>query len=320
MLRFARYAVEYAALLGVRESVRYLAPERAVGLGEALGRRYARAGAPRSADAAINLRLAFPEWSDAERGGVLEASFANLGRHLTEVMLLQGPHRERLLAGVEVEGHEHYERARSQSASGGVIVLTAHFGSWELCGAAMAARGYPMSVVHHGVANPWVDAMVSGWRRAAGVDEIPMGRAGTGVFRALSRGRAIAMLLDQNAHRDEGIFAPFFGRPALTRSGPASIAMTRGVAVLPAFVFRVGDTPRHVLRMMPPLELESCGPEEDPARALGQNVAAMNAAIESAIRQAPDHWMWPHRRFKTQPEGEPSPYPPRRRRIRRKTV
>jgi KDO2-lipid IV(A) lauroyltransferase len=319
LLRPARYAVEYAALLALREAVRHLPPARAVSVGTSLGRRWARAGGPRCADAETNLRLAFPEWSEARRREVLEDTFAGLGRHLAEVCTLSGPHRDVLLAGVEVEGHAHYEEARRRSGSGGMIVLTAHFGSWELCAAAMAARGYPVSAVRHGIANPWVDAMVSGWRRAAGVEEIRMGRAGTGVFRALSRGRAVAMLLDQNAHRDEGVFAPFFGHPALTRSGPARIAMNRDLPVLPVFIFRQGLTPGHVVRMMPPLELESElePPSEDSDMAVARNVGRMNAVIEEVVREAPDHWMWPHRRYKTQPEGRSSPYPPRRRRRRR---
>jgi KDO2-lipid IV(A) lauroyltransferase len=304
-----RYASEYALLLGVREAFRHLSPQRAVALGARLGAFYARVRGPRTADAATNLSLAFPDWTHAERGRVLEATFANLGRHLAELCLLQGPHRESLLAGIEVEGHENYEAARSRSESGGMIALTAHFGSWELCAAVMADRGYPVSVVRHDLANPWVDRMVSGWRQAAGVEEIQMGRAAMGVFRGFSQGRVVCMLLDQNAHSDEGVFAPFFGHLALTRSGPARIAVSRRVAVLPVFLFRVGDTSRHVVRLQPPLELEVC--DEDWEGALAINVARMNQAIEDAVRQAPDHWLWSHRRFKTRPEGEPPIYPRR---------
>ncbi len=317
MLRRARYALEYAALLGIREAVRHLPPERAVAVGAGIGRRYARARGPRSEDAVRNLSLAFPDWSDAQRERVLEDGFANLGRHLAELCLLQGPHRGRLLAGVEVEGEEHYDAARLRSGSDGFIVLTAHFGSWELCAAAMSGRGYPVSVVHHRISNPWIDSMASDWRQAAGVHEIQLGRASMGVFRALSKGRVIAMLLDQNARRDEGVFAPFFGQQALTRSGPASIAMNRGVAVLPVFMFRVGDSPRHVVKMQAPLDIEQDA--HDPESALGRNVARMNAVIEAAVREAPDHWLWPHRRFKTRPEGDPPLYAARRRR-RRGTV
>lgn len=137
-----------------------------------------------------------------------------------------------------------------------------------------------------------------------------MGRAAIGVFRALSRGRVVTVLLDQNAHADEGIFAPFFAHRALTRSGPALIAMSRGIVVVPVFCFRVGESARHVVKVLAPLELEPG--DTDPEGALERNVARMNAAIEDAIRQAPDHWLWPHRRFKTRPDGEAAIYPPRR--------
>jgi KDO2-lipid IV(A) lauroyltransferase len=282
-----------------------------VALGARIGAFYARVHGPRTADAALNLALSFPERSDLERQHLLVASFESLGRCLAEVCLLQGPHRDRLLSGVSVEGLEHYESAKRRSASGGVIVVSAHFGSWELCGVAMARLGYPVSVVYHPVENPRFREMASGWRRAAGIDEIEMGRAALGVFRALARGRVVTLLIDQNAHRDEGVFAPFFGHPALTRSGPASLAMTRGVPVLPVFVHRVGATCRHVVRVHPALVLE---PEAgDPEGALVRNVGRMNAAVEDAIRLDPDHWLWPHRRFKTRPVGEPPIYPRRRR-------
>jgi len=304
--------LEYAVLLAARELFRHLHPERAVALGARFGSAYARLRGPRTGDAAINLALAFPEWSAAERQRVLVASFANLGRCIAEVFLLQGAQRERLLDGLAIEGLEHYDAAKRASASGGMIVLTAHFGSWELCGAAMAQRGYPLSVVHHGVGNPHLEKMVSGWRRAANVEEIRLGRAAMGVFRGLAKGRLVTLLLDQNAQRDEGLFAPFFGQLALTRSAPAMIAMNRGVPVLPVFVFRVGGTSRHVVRVCPPLEMEPS--DEDPDGAVARNVGRMNEAIEAAIREAPDHWLWPHRRFKTRPEGEPPLYPRSRRR------
>lgn len=314
MLRRARHALEYAALLGVREAVGHLPPEAALAVGAAAGRRYVRLGGPRTDDAARNLSLAFPDWTPAARARVLEASFANLGRHVAELCLLHGPHRDRLLAGVEVEGQEHYDAARRRAGAGGFLVLTAHFGSWELCAAAMGSRGYPVSVVHHELKNPWLDAMMSRWRRAASVDEIRLGRASLGVFRALSRGRVVAMLLDQNAHPDEGVFAPFFGEPALTRSGPANLAMSRGVPVLPVFIFRVADTARHVVRMQAPLDLRR--DDGNPESSLGRNVARMNAVIEAAVREAPDHWLWPHRRFKARPPGSEPVYATRRRRRR----
>lgn len=316
-----RHASEYAGLLALRELFRHLPPEPAVALGACIGAAWARAHGPRTRDARVNLALAFPDWSEARREEVLERAFANLGRQLAEVCLLQGPHRERLLAGIEVIGGDHYQEARRQSESGGIIALTAHFGAWELCAAVMAERGYPVSVVGHPLSNPWADRMVSGWRRRAGVQQVRLGRASFGVLRALSSGRVVAMLLDQNAGRDEGVAAPFFGRPAMTRSGPARIAMLRRVSVLPVFIHRVGVSSRHVVRMEPPLALEpDPGPGDEDARAAAveRNVGRMNAVIEATVRASPEQWLWAHRRFRTPAPGQSSPYPRRRAASRRR--
>jgi len=319
--RRVRHAVEYALVAAARSLFRNLSPGRSIAVGAAVGRAYEALRLPRSADALRNIGLAFPEKTAAERRALARASFENLGRCLAEVFLLQGRHRAALLAGLEVDGFEHYEFAKRCSPSGGVIVLTAHFGSWELCGAAMAQAGHPLSVVHHPIANPHIEAMVRRLRERARVEEIRMGRAAIGVFRALARGRVVAMLLDQNAHRDEGVFAPFFGVAASTRSAPALLAMTRNLPVLPVFVFRTGKSTKHVVRIFPPLDLEP-DPDDDALReaVLQRNVARMNAAIEDAIRLAPDHWLWPHRRWKTRPPGEPEIHPGRRRGRRRSRV
>jgi KDO2-lipid IV(A) lauroyltransferase len=307
-----RQRLEYAALIVLRGIVRRLPIAIAVFLGGKLGTAYARLGAPRTRDAAVNLQIAFPTSSRLARQRLLVASFANLGRCLAEVLLLQGRQRDELLAGVTVEGLESYDAARLRSATGGVIVLTAHFGSWELSAAAMAERGYPISVVHHRIANPHVEGMVRSWRARARVEEIPLGSAATGVFRALASGRIVVMLLDQNAHRDEGVFAPFFDQPASTRSAPARIAMARGFPVLPVFICRRGQTTQHVIQILPALELEPGGASDhDDEVALSRNVACMNRAIEEAVRRAPDQWLWAHRRFRTQPDGAPPVYPRR---------
>ena len=94
--------------------------------------------------------------------------------------------------------------------------------------------------------------------------------------------------------------------------------MTREVPVLPVFVFRSGTTTKHVVRVFPALELEP-EPESDAetAAVLRRNVARMNDAIERAVRLAPDHWLWPHRRWKTRPAGAPALYPRRRKSRRR---
>jgi KDO2-lipid IV(A) lauroyltransferase len=276
-----------------------------------MGRLYGRLGGPRSRTALINLRVAFPDWSDDERRRVMVGHFENLGRHLAEIAQLGGSHRNVLLAGIEVEGFEHYQAARESSPDGGVILMTAHFGAWEMCAAGLVQRGLPLVAIHRELGNPLVEQMVRDWRSAIGLELLPLGRAAVGALRVLRQGRTLVALADQNAGREEGLFVPFFGRPASTRSALVRLAMRTGAPLVPAYAFRQAGSPagRHRIRFFPALELEREGAEG----ALERNLTHMNRAIEEAIRQAPDHWMWGHRRWRTRPEGLDRLYPPRRR-------
>ncbi len=296
-------ALLVALLLGALR----LVPERvALRIGAWIGTTYARVGGPRIGDARANLRIAFPDWSDAARRRVLVRSFGHLGRGLAEFARLGLLDREQLRERVAVEGLEHLEAARRASPNGGVIVLTGHFGSWELLAAAMVARDIPAAVVHRSRDNALIDGLVGRLRGAGGAELLARGNAARAALAGLKGGRVLAMPYDQNCRRREGVFVPFFGRLACTRDGPPRIAMRTGSPVVPVFIYRQPDGVHHVARFFPALELLPDDGERDGA--LTENARRMTAPIEAAIREAPDHWIWIHRRFRTQPEGEDHPY------------
>jgi len=277
-----------------------------VAWGGALGRTWARLGLVRTQDALVNLRIAFPEWSEARRREVLERSFANLGRGVAELAFLERLTPENVEDVVSVEGMEHFHAARAAAPDVGVIALTAHFGNFELLAVAMALRGFPITIVYR-ERGPDLEATLRSWRELHGTTTIPRGSAARGVLRALRERRVVAMTLDQDTPRREGVFVPFFSRLASTRDAPARIAMRTGAPVLPVFVFRRGESHRHHMRCLPALDLEPAG--GDPEGAVRENVRRMTRVIEDAIREAPDQWAWTHRRWRTQPAGEPRPYP-----------
>ena len=287
-------------------------PESALRLGARIGRRWVQWGGPRVAEARLNLELALPELARGEREAILRRSFENTGRSLAEVVLLHGQHRDELVARVRVEGIEHLEAARRSTPHGGAFILTGHFGSWELGGAVLASRGYPVTSVHRARGDRGLEELATRWREASGQEVVALGEAGLGALRAVRRGRLVLMLVDQNARRREGVFAPFFGVPASTRFGPARLATRLGVPVVPAFLHRVGESGDHIGRIYPAVELER---EPDASGAadvvLRENVARMNRVLEDVIRAEPEQWMWAHRRFRTRPPGEPPIYPAR---------
>lgn len=308
-LRGRLLALAARALVGL---VRLLPRQAALDIAGRLGRAYAGLGGPRTGVAKVNLRIAFPEWTEPQRRSVLADSFANLARNFVELALLGREDAEQLRRLVSVEGLEHLEAARRQSETGGVIGLSGHFGSWELLAAAMVAHGLPVTLVERTRDNPQIEALVRSLRGQGGSELFPRGSAARSALRALREGKIFALLYDQNCGREEGVFVPFFGRLACTRSGPPRIAMHTGAPVLPVFAERLGGGARHRVRIHPALEILPAG--DDREAAIRENARRMTRVIEEEIRRVPDHWIWGHRRWRTQPKGEPKPYPSRRRR------
>jgi len=264
----------------------------------------------RRAVALEQLELAFPELDASARDAIWRESLRHHARSLVELARLAGSseQRARLVDAVEIRGTANADRARALAPEGrGVVVVTAHLGNWELCLAAMAAAGYPMAVVHHGLRRPGLSAWLAGVRTRQGdVELVELGTARAGeVLAALRAGRHLVAMMDQNARRDEGSFASFFGAPACTRRGPVVLALRMGVPLLPAFSHRVGEGPHHRVEFGEPIELER------PERLGGETLDALvdaglervNRVIEAAIRAHPEQWIWSHRRFRTRPDG-----------------
>ena len=310
-LRGRLAALAARALVGL---VQLLPRQTALRIAGPLGRAYARLGGPWISVGRVNLRIAFPEWTESRRRQVLAESCANLARSFVELALLHSGDAEELRRLVSIEGGDHLEAALGVSKTGGAIGLTAHFGSWEFLAAAMVAHGLPVTLVHRSRDNPLIEDLLGSLRQRGGSELFPRGTAARSALRALRDGKILAMTYDQNCGREHGVFVPFFGRLACTRSGPPRLAMHTGVPVVPVFVEREGESARHRVRFLPALEILPAGDDRDAA--ILENARRMTEVIEAAIRRVPDHWIWVHRRWLTQPKGEPKPYPSRRARRR----
>lgn len=296
-------ALEYGAARSILTGLGLLPRPVAVSLGLGIGRIAYTFGGRLRRTGARNLQLAFPEMSEKERAAILRGCFANLGRLLGEFSRLSRATPESLRRIIECEGIENLVAARA--AGRGVILFTGHLGAWELSSFALSAFGYPMSFLARRIDNPRVEKIIEQTRTRFGNRSIDKRSAARPLLRTLRAGGTVGILVDLNTHPHEAIFVDFFGIPASTTSGLATLALRTGAAVLPVFIPWDEARRRFVLRVDPPLKIERTGDEaEDISRLTSQ----FTSIIEDYVRRFPGQWLWIHRRWNTRPAGEANFY------------
>ena len=177
----------------------------------------------------------------------------------------------------------------------GVIILTAHFGNWELLAAGLAFSGYDISYIVRPMRSRQLDNMLNGIRKGTGGHPVPRSSL-KGALRCLRRNGLLGILSDIDTKVD-GVFVDFFGRPAFTPRGPVSLALRTGAALVPTLIIRQEDD-THIIVAEKALELEITGDIEEDIRV---NTARFTKIIESYIRKYPEQWIWIHQRWKTRP-------------------
>jgi Kdo2-lipid IVA lauroyltransferase/acyltransferase len=253
--------------------------------------------------AEFNLRLAFPEWSDAQRQAVLKGMARNLGWMAAEFARLPGYTAENIENVVVLDGHENFLAGKSRGK--GVIYLTGHIGAWELSSYAHALYGFPLHYMARPLDNAPLDAMVNEYRGRSGNKPIYKNEAARMMMKVLKGAGTIGILADQNTMPGEGVFVEFFGMPACTTTGIARVALHTDAAVVPGYAYWDENLRKYRLRFEPPVELVRTG---DAERDVRENTQRFTKVIEEIIRKHPEQWVWIHARWKNRPEGEPPLY------------
>ena len=231
------------------------------------------------------------------------AHLARLAREFVSFRFLTARQRRAL---VRVDGVPEFSRA--WEARKGVLVLTGHFGNFEVATAAALMQFPEVHGRIHFVRRPirpgWLDAWVHRRMRKAGYGTITKRDSLDHVLALLERGDAIVFPFDQHARRPDGIESEFFGHAAGTFKSLAIIALATGVPVVPASGWRERDG-RHVLRFEPVLPLIT---DPDPDVEIRRNTRQYNQALERMVLRHPEQWWWVHRRWK--PMGAARRRPP----------
>jgi len=245
-----------------------------------------------------NLRMAFgDEKPEAELEDIARRSYQNIMMTAFEFVRFPLYSGADIVRMVDVEGEENMRDAVSRGK--GVIVVSAHFGSWELLAARIHTLGFPMTAVGRPQNDSMINDFIVKMRTSKGTRHIPRGvPMFDHITKLLGNNELVGLVSDQNAG-PKGIFVDFFGHPAATFKGPGLFAVTRGSALVPVFIVRTAYQ-KHTAYICPVVEIEPSG---DAGRDLVAYTQAFTIVIEDFVRRHPDHWFWVHKRWKTPPPG-----------------
>jgi len=205
--------------------------------------------------------------------------FCNLGRSAVDILRMAGPDdfRQGL---IKVKGWKRFQEAYSRGK--GIVGLTAHLGNWELIGAWLSWKGYPLTVVGRRLYDPRLDKLLVRYREEGGERNVPVSQGAKPLLLALKRGEMIGLLADRGGKRVRRIPFPLFGRPIFIPLGPFLLAQKVGSPLVPLFIHLEKDG-SHLIEVGEVIE-----PEMDLPTLVGRWVGI----LEGFIRRYPTHWAW----------------------------
>lgn len=243
-----------------------------------------------------NIALAFPEMPESDRRALLKAQWDNVGRLFAEF-----PLTDRLTPAsgrVEIVGGERLVALAAEHRA--AVLISGHFSNWEIMAAAIVHLGVDCRITYRAANNPGIDRRIIEGRRRYGVKLLaPKGGDGSReILEAMKAGQSVAFLNDQKFNG--GVTAPFFGRPVRTAPGPTRMALRFDAPIIPMSVQRTRGARFRVV-VHPPLEFARTG---DRAADIEAGVAAVNAFMESRVRERPVEWFWVHKRWPAESYAE----------------
>lgn len=231
------------------------------------------------------------ELTEQEALEIARKSAVRFGPMFFEVLALPVLTENNIAGVVCFEGEERL--AAALQSGKGAILATAHSGNWELLGAALAMRGFPLVAVAQKQTSKVMDRFINELRTGAGM-QIVYKHEVRYILRILGQGKLLGLLIDQDAHGD-GIFVEFFQRIASTPQGAAVFARLKDIPIVPAFITEVSPGRHKVLIHEPVYVTKTANREADIFAA----TQVLTRRVEEHIRQKPAEWFWLHNRWKT---------------------
>lgn len=247
-----------------------------------------------------NIALCLPDYTPARQRQLVRRCLQETGKTILETGALWLRPAPAILQLIRhVDGVEHIENAIA--AGRGAILATPHLGAWEAAGLYCAAR-FNITCLYRPLRMPGLEKLVNQARSRAGGNYVPAnGRGIRTLYKTLEEGGAVAMLPDQEPQAGSGVFAPFFGTPALTMVFLSRLTAKSGAPIVFVWCERLPWGRGYALHFRQP-------PQEIYADDLETSATGINRAVEQCIRECPAQYQWSYKRFRTRPAGENSLY------------
>jgi KDO2-lipid IV(A) lauroyltransferase len=246
-----------------------------------------------------NLRCAFGDrYDEAERDRIVRGVYEHFCMMLMEILHIPRKlHPTTWRDRITLVGHEP---VLDRLMSGGpMILLSGHFGNWEMAGYLFGVFGYPPSSVARTLDNPYLDHFLRRFRERTGQRMIPKNGGYDQMLDVLRGGGILSFLADQDAGQ-RGLYVDFFGRPASTHKAIALLAIEHRAPVVVGYARRIGPGFRYEVGCDAIIEPDEWTGTADDVRLLTQRYTT---ALEAVIRRAPEQYLWLHRRWKHQPRA-----------------
>jgi len=289
--------IEYAAYRLVARWVANASEERAARWGTRLGAFSGNVLRGRDKLAMRNLRDAFPDMPESERRRVIDECWRHFGREMMEFVRIQSLSLEEIAERCPFVNAEILDQARANGK--GVLLLSGHWGGWEVAGLAIMSRVEQVLTVARPLDNELLERDLARLRERTGAQVVDRRNAARALMKGLADNKVVVMLPDQAVQPREGILVPFIKRKAWTTDAPAKMALKRGSTIV--FAFCIPDGLRHRLEFEEPIHIDGLSEAERDPVAL---TARINDIIARRIAARPELWLWMHDRWKGTGESE----------------
>lgn len=249
-----------------------------------------------------NLRRSFPEMSEDQRRDLAQRSLRQIPMLGIDVLFTTRlVHLDSWTRYIEMSDFREVLELLMQRHKS-VIMLTAHYGNFEILGYVLATLGFPTASVARPLDNPHISKWLFGVRERMGQRIIAKSGATSEVVEELERHGAVGFVADQNAG-SKGVFVDFFGRKASTYKSIGLVAMEYDAPVVVGYARRLGDAQfKFRIGTQDIIYPDDWKDQADPLVYITQRYTS---AIEAFVREDPGQYWWVHRRWKSRPKGEP---------------